>query len=428
MQMQISRPTRLEELKEIIRRTILVRRVTLGVFFALALPVRLALGVDFPLALLFVPLIWLGMTYPFKALIEAQRSESGLHWVHAGFFIVELALITWLIHFLQGVEWIGLIFYLFTVIYANFFLPQVQGYLITGLAVIFYAALVLLEWAGLIPHRALFAHADHRSLSYVLTTILAGGVGIYATLAYTIRIFAEIYRQKGRELERLSVRLLTAQEEERRRLARQLHDELGQTLTAAKLSLGMATQAAHAQAQVQPQAQELKERLVETGQLLDRAIEETRALSHRLRPPLLDELGLVPALRWLVERFTGAEGLQVELEADEGEVGRLGPELEGLLYRAAQEALTNVVRHARATRARVELTRAEGRVRLTVEDDGQGFDVGRALRRGEGLGLQGLRERAALAGGTLRISSRPGTGTRLTLEVPLDGEEEGGAR
>ena len=398
----------LAELKEIIRRTIQVRRITLGVFFVVALLVRLALGVSFPLPLLFVPLIWLGLTYPFKALIDGQREEGGLHWVHAGFFILELVIITYLIHFLQGVEWIGLIFYLFTIIYANFFLPELQGYLITGLAILFYGALVLLEWAGLIPHRTLFAQGGYRSLSYTLTTILAGGIGIYATLAYTIRIFAEIYRRKGRELERLSTRLLSAQEEERRRIARQLHDELGQALTVAIMDLRLAEREA-------PEG--LKERLRQGARLLEEAIAEVRELSHNLRPPLLDELGLAEALRALIERFAAAEGLKIELEV--GELGRLPPEVESLVYGAAQEALTNAAKYAEASRVNIHLSRVDNHLRLEVADDGRGFDVQRTLRAGSGLGLKGARERAMLAGGRLQIESRPGAGTRLILEIPL---------
>lgn len=396
------------ELKEIIRRTIQVRRLTLGIFFTVALLVRLALRVDFPLPLLFVPLVWLLLTYPFKALIGLQREEGGLHWVHAGFFILELVIITYLIHFLQGAEWIGLIFYLFTIIYANFFLPELQGYLITALAILFYAALVLLEWAGLIPHRVLFANGGYRSLSYALTTILAGGVGIYATLAYTIRIFAEIYRRKGRELERLSARLLSAQEEERRRIARRLHDELGQALTVAKLDLELAGREAPS---------ELQDRLREGAQLLDRAIAEVRQLSHGLRPPLLDELGLTEALRALAERFAAAENLEIELEAED--LGGLRPEVESLVYRTAQEALTNAARHAEARRIGIRLSKANDHLRLEIEDDGRGFNPQRVLRAARGLGLQGMRERVILAGGVLQIASRPGAGTRIILEIPL---------
>lgn len=400
----------LGELKEIIRRTIRVRRITLGSFFAVAVVVRLALGLRFPLPLLFVPLFWLIMTYPFKALIEAQRGEQGLHWAHAGFFILELGIITYLIHFLQGAEWLGLIFYIFTIIYANFFLPELQGYLITALAILFYATLVLLEWAGLIPHRTLFLARDYRSLSYVLTTILAGGVGIYAVLAYTIRIFAEIYRRKGRELAALAAKLVSAQEEERRRIAHRLHDELGGALTAVKMDLELLAREASSEG--------LQPRLRENARLLGEVLAQARELSHSLRPPLLEELGLGPALRALGERFAEAGEFEVELELEEP--GRLPPEVEGLIYRAAQEALTNAAKHAQARRVILRLERAKGRLRLEVKDDGRGFDPRAVFQGGGGLGLQGMREQAILAGGSLRIESKAGRGTRVTLELPLD--------
>ncbi|MGQ9477387.1 MAG: sensor histidine kinase [Candidatus Bipolaricaulia bacterium] len=400
----------LSELKEIIRRTIRVRRITLGSFFAVAVVVRLALELRFPLPLLFAPLFWLIMTYPFKALIEAQRSEQGLHWTHAGFFILELGIITYLIHFLQGAEWLGLIFYIFTIIYANFFLPELQGYLITALAVLFYAALILLEWAGLIPHRTLFPARDYRSLSYVLTTILAGGAGIYAVLAYTIRIFAEIYRRKGRELAALSAKLISAQEEERRRIAHRLHDELGGALTAIKMDLELLAKEAK---------EGLQPRLRENARLLGEALAQARELSHSLRPPLLEELGLGPALRALGERFAEAGEFEIELELEEP--GRLRPEVEGLIYRAAQEALTNAAKHSQARRVVLRLRRTKGQLRLEVEDNGRGFDPRRVVfQGGGGLGLQGMRERAILAGGSLRIESKAGRGTRVTLELPLD--------
>jgi two-component system sensor histidine kinase UhpB len=403
----------LGELKEIIRRTIRVRRITLGSFFVVAVIIRLGVGLVFPLPLLFAPLGWLLLTYPFKALIEAQKDERGLHWAHAGFFILELGIITYLIHFLQGAEWLGLIFYIFTIIYANFFLLELQGYLITGLAILFYAALVLLEWAGLVPHRTLFLARDYRSLSYVLITLLAGGIGVYAVLAYTIRIFAEIYRRKGRELAALSAKLVSAQEEERRRIAHRLHDELGGALTATKLELELAEREAPA---------ELRARLRRAVQILGEALSQARELSHSLRPPLLEELGLGPALRALGERFAAAEGFKVELELEElgQEAGLLRSEVESLIYQAAQEALTNAAKHAHPHKVVLRLGRARGRLRLEVEDDGRGFNP-QGLRGGPGLGLEGMRERAILAGGSLKVESKAGRGTKLILELPLEG-------
>ena len=405
-------PGELAELQGIIARTIQVRQLTLGSFFILALLLRFALRIRFPLPLIFIPLLWFLLTFPFRRLIAAQREERGLHWVHAGFFILELMLVTYLIHYLQGVEWIGLIFYLYTVIYANFFLPALQGYLITGLAIAFYALLVALEMVGVLPHWQLFPEISYRSPVYVVTTLLAGGLGVYAILAYTIQIFAAIYRRKNQELEKLSAWLLTAQEEERRRLAQRLHDELGQTLTVAKLNLGLAARA--------ETAVERERHLREAERSLEMAIEEARALSHGLRPPLLDELGLIPALEQLIAQFRATSELEIEFTIDE--VDRLPASLEMFVYQAVQEGLTNAVRHAEARHLTVRLTRKADRLRLEIADDGKGCDPERALR--SGLGLRGMRERALLAGGHLQVLSRPGRGTRLVLELPIPGDGE----
>jgi len=396
------------ELKATVLKTVMARRITLGAFSAVALIVIFLTKISYLNPLFYAPLVWFLLTFPFKYLIERQASPTGLHWAHAGFFIVEIFLITGLIHLMGGSEWIGIVFYIFTVIYANFFLPELQGYLITGLVVLLYSGLVILEYSGAIPHRSLFPpyEAPYRNLAYNLTTILAGAVGVYAPLSYTVRAFTEIYARKNRELRgreeelsHLSRRILSAQEDERRRIARVLHDEFGQILAAVKLELAAGGDPARAQG------------------MIDRAIAQARDLAHSLRPPLLDELGLGPSLRRLGRMVEEAGGMEVDVEV--GLSGRLPREHEGLIFSAAQEALRNIEAHARARHVEISVKDEEGVILLTVADDGVGFDPDAI----PGLGLRGIRERVEGIGGRMEVSSRPGEGTILAVEVPYVGDE-----
>ena len=401
------------ELKGTVLRTILARRITLGVFAAVALVVILTSRISYLNPLFYAPLAWFLITFPFQYLVNRQRSERSLHWVHAGFFVVEIVLITLFVHLMGGSEWIGIVFYLFTVIYANFFLPKLQGYLVTALVILLYSLLVLLEYAGVIPHQFLFPihDAPYRSLSYNLTTILAGAVGIYSVLAYTVRSFTSIYARKNRalakresELAQLSKRLLFAQEEERRRIARELHDELGQSLAAVKLHL-----ATLGEGLPEGQRREILE-------IVDRAIDDTRSLAYSLRPPLLDDLGLLPSLRRLGEMVKAASGLEMQLNLEEGE--RLPRPVESLLFYVAQEAIRNVQKHAQAKHVVVTLHRELGKVILAVKDDGIGFRP----QDSQGLGLRGIKERVDVTGGRMEIVSSPGRGALVSAEVPYEAD------
>jgi len=396
------------ELKATVIKTVMARRITLGAFSAIALIVILLTKISYLNPLFYAPLVWFLLTFPFKYLIERQTNPTGLHWAHAGFFIAEIVLITALIHLMGGSEWIGVIFYVFTVIYANFFLPELQGYLITGLVVLLYSSLVILEYFGVIPHRSLFPpyEAPYRNLAYNLTTILAGAAGVYGLLSYTVRAFTEIYARKNRalrarerELSKLSQRILSAQDEERRRIARVLHDELGQTLAAVKLELAAGGDVTRAQG------------------LIDRAISQTRDLAHSLRPPLLDDLGLGPSLRRLGRMVEEAGNVDVRVRVEITE--RLPQEHEGLLFSAAQEALRNIEAHAQARHVEIAVEQREGAIVLVVTDDGIGFDHAAV----PGLGLRGIRERVEGIGGRMSVSSRPGEGTRLEVEVPYAGDK-----
>ncbi len=240
---------------------------------------------------------------------------------------------------------------------------------------------------------------------------------------------ARLYRQlqeTGERLHALSRQLMGAQEAERRRLARELHDELGQALTAVKLNLqSLPGPGASAGA---------GGRLDEAMGLVDRALSQVRDLSLDLRPSLLDDLGLASALRWYVTRQAERAGLAATVAADLGET-RPGPDIETACFRVVQEAMTNAVRHGGARSVSVEVKGREGEIALVVRDDGAGFDVEAAhsrATRGESLGLLGMEERVLLLGGTLDIDSAPGQGTEVRARIPLGprsgstGHSEGG--
>ncbi|SQD93172.1 putative two-component sensor [Candidatus Bipolaricaulis anaerobius] len=383
------------EMRAIVDRTFLVRRVTLAVFCAVTL---IVLGMPgFPFNPVFaVPFAWLLLTLPFQWLLRRQRTLRSLQNVHAAFLALESVLVTYLIHRLGGVEWMGVLFYLFTVIYANFFLPPLAGYVVTGLALLGFALVAVLEMVGLIPHYLPFRGdvPPHRDPVRVIATVLVGGVGFYAVLAFTVRAFATMYEERRRALAELSARLLTAREEERVRIARRLHDELGQTLAAARWALSGGDPA-------------------EAERLLSLSVDGVRTLARELRPPLLDELGLGPALEALAESCAASTGIAVEVDVPPGR--RFPPEVETAAYRVIQEALENAQRHAAARRVEIRLARTRGGIVGEVTDDGQGFDPERA---GSGLGLSGMKEWVGLLGGELRVRSGPGKGTHVTFSIP----------
>jgi signal transduction histidine kinase len=202
--------------------------------------------------------------------------------------------------------------------------------------------------------------------------------------------------------------VVAAQEVERRRLARELHDETGQALTSILLGLRSLEDSLERE-DSRKAAGELRELVVST-------LQDVRRLAVELRPKALDDFGLVPALERLTQAFAEQTGIRVDFEPTLGEK-RLPTEVETSLYRIVQESLTNVVKHAQASRVSVLLTRRPGSVMAVVEDDGRGFDPEHA--RGEGYGIVGMRERVALLDGRLQIESAPDGGTTLAVEVPL---------
>lgn len=216
------------------------------------------------------------------------------------------------------------------------------------------------------------------------------------------------------------------QEEERRRVAHELHDGLGQTLTALKIRL----ERLGARAEIAPA---LAGELTTSVDLAARALDEARRLAHLLRPQVLDDLGLYPALRWLSRTLGEWTGFEVGLDlAGAGEAGdggdRLDPELETLAFRVVQEGLTNAMKHSGVGGAEVRVARAPGVLRLEVSDRGAGFEVDESLagdQSSAGFGLRGMRERVELAGGRFELSSRRAEGTCLGVTLPVadPGEE-----
>jgi signal transduction histidine kinase len=226
------------------------------------------------------------------------------------------------------------------------------------------------------------------------------------------RLFDATQRQQA-ALKALSTEVLRAQEEERRRLSRELHDGVAQSASALRLSL---TALRGKLAKIAPPAvlRECDELILIAGD----SATEVRRLSADLRPPILDELGLLPTLRAHVETMQRRSRLRIEFTA--GELPALPAGYDINLYRIAQEALTNVIKHAKARHARVKLAADHGKIRLEITDDGAGFDPATVQPSDQGgLGLLGMRERAALFGGSLDIHSEPGAGCRLVITVPL---------
>jgi two-component system sensor histidine kinase UhpB len=222
------------------------------------------------------------------------------------------------------------------------------------------------------------------------------------------------------QLRFLSRRLFHVQEEERRHLARELHDEVGQALTATKLNLKIITPDVPASA---------VGRLKDSIQLLDRLLGQVRQLSLDLRPPLLDQLGLVPTVRWLVDEQGQRTGLHMSFTASVDDL-KIDPAVQIACFRVVQEAITNVIRHSHAKSVKVDLRREADRLWLNVRDDGVGFDpaaIQRGAERHSSLGLVSMKERTLLVRGGLEVRSARGGGTEIRAWFPLMSQGVGSA-
>jgi signal transduction histidine kinase len=242
-----------------------------------------------------------------------------------------------------------------------------------------------------------------------------------------VSVFVDLHRKTrqlemlNHELRRLSSSLIAAQDQERRRIARDLHDSLGQELSGAKMMVDCI--------QMQNQSAEWKERAAaEASTLIEQAIQQVRSMSHLLHPPMLDEIGLQSSLQWYLDGLTKRSGLVTSLDLQPEDFPRLGPELETTIFRIVQEALTNVYRHAEARKASISLAIRDSQIVVTVHDDGKGiassiadFDADKI-----GIGIAGMRQRVKEFGGELQLRNG-NPGTLLEAVIPAKSAAPGSA-
>jgi signal transduction histidine kinase len=258
------------------------------------------------------------------------------------------------------------------------------------------------------------AQLNQRTSDLLHTTVIFAGSSLLLALLFaiiTVRMVSRLIRGmewQTAELGRVSWHMLEDQEATARRFSHELHDELGQALTAIKTNLGALAAG----------GQSNRERLQDCLSLVDEAIGNVRQMSQLLRPTILDDFGLAASLRWQVEGFAARTGIEARFESNFE--GRLPGETETHLFRIAQEALTNVARHAQAGRVTVRLMAGKQQLRLSVEDNGRG--LAGAPAEGRGMGLIGMRARARIAGGELTERSQPGQGVLIEVRLPLPDE------
>ncbi|MGQ4434042.1 HAMP domain-containing sensor histidine kinase [Streptomyces sp. SAS_260] len=275
-------------------------------------------------------------------------------------------------------------------------------------AVILVAGLVVMLVANAAMLRIGLAPLDRLTRLMTTVDLLRPGQRLpaqgHGETAELIRGFNAMIERLERERATSNARVLTAQEAERRRIAQELHDEVGQTMTAVLLALERAATEAE---------EPLRGELRQVQEITRGSLDEVRRLVRRLRPGVLEDLGLVSALTSLTTEFSTHTGLRVVRGLCSG-LPELDQQTELVLYRVAQEALTNAARHAEADQVEVSLRHTDETVVLAVVDDGRGTGVAR-----EGAGIRGMRERALLIGATLDVTSQPRTGTRIRLTVPV---------
>jgi signal transduction histidine kinase len=261
-----------------------------------------------------------------------------------------------------------------------------------------------------------FGRFRRRLLLMLMATLGVGLVLAGIAASYILRLekqsslrYAQMVHART-ELKDLSARLVKAQEEERRAISRELHDEVGQSLSALLMELGNL-------AAVAPNIGPLQAHLASIRRLAESSVNVARNMALLLRPSMLDDFGLVPALEWHAREVSKRTGMAVSVEADTL-ADNLPDDYNTCVYRVTQEALHNCARHAEARSVRIQVRQDAHRVILSIQDDGRGFDAGRV----RGLGLVGMEERVNHLGGTLQVKSEPGSGTLLVAELPLAGD------
>ena len=278
-----------------------------------------------------------------------------------------------------------------------------------------FGNLYLTEKAG----NAVFDEEDERLVVTLAAFAAAAIEGAVLVSAERERGEARSELAAARERERLGAEMLAAvigaQETERARVSRDLHDQIGQALTSVLLGLRLVETSLERE---QPDLADAQRRTAEVRELVSDALQDVRQLAFDLRPTVLDDVGLVAALRRLTGDLAARHGFAVELHLDvSDEDARFASDVETVVYRVVQEALTNVVRHADAARVDVTVAQDGGCLRAVVTDNGRGFDT--SAVEGRSLGLAGMRERASLAGGSVRVTSTRASGTTVLLEVPV---------
>ncbi|MDB4967463.1 MAG: sensory box sensor histidine kinase [Myxococcales bacterium] len=279
-------------------------------------------------------------------------------------------------------------------------------------------ATVVSDSAGGVMARRLYPAAIAIPILLGQLTLIGEGLRLYngkfglslfllTSIVVFVLLVSLTYRALDRtDGERMRLAAVLLEEAERRHIAKELHDEVGQSLTALKLRLQVA---------------EGSEQVLQARGLVDELLQRVSKLSLDLRPAMLDDLGLLPALVWLFDRYTSQTSVQVQFAHSGIEGRRVSPIVETAAFRIVQEALTNVARHAEVKAVDVRVWRDGDRMTVQVADAGKGFDAPRALAAGQSTGLSGMRERAGALGGKMEIDSTDG-GTRLTAELPLPAE------
>jgi signal transduction histidine kinase len=306
-------------------------------------------------------------------------------------------------------------------VFAVVFLGRGWGYVMIALAVAAFFTVGTLAARGAIGiQKVELDPGEMRNWTRIGVTFAFLTALLTTAIDFVIRHVEDTSRAAARALidlrlayERLALlheRLDAAKEEERRFIAHELHDELGQVLTLIKLRLQTATAGSNANANAN----------AETLGLVEGLIARVRKMSGDLRPPLLDEIGLFPALRAYVDAQSALSGIDIRFEGQEPDSRRLSPDLEIVCFRVVQESLTNALRHASPRQVRVRAVRNADSVALSIVDDGCGFDISAlAVARGH-LGIAGMQERVRARGGRFKIDARPGTGTSVEAAVPVD--------